>query len=149
MTGELPVSLFVPPKTLSRPASVPLLMPPVAEPPAAPLVLGMAAVDHSGRVRDRLVLAALGWQPGDPTDVTVRPRALVLRRVTNGGVPIDARGRVFLPAGARALFGVTVDERVLLAADPGRGLLIVYPVRVVAALLASPSSENGLDDDGG
>src|SRR5437870_8415156 len=136
MTGEPPVSLFVPSATVVRPADVPLPVPPMAELPAvAELVLGMAAVDHSGRVRDRLVLAALGWIPGDRTEVTVRPRALVLRRVTHGGVPIDARGRVFLPAGGRALFDIAADERVLLAADPRRGRLIVFPVRVLAALL--------------
>lgn len=109
----------------------------------------MAAVDHSGRVRDRLVLAALGWEPGDHTDVTMGPRALVLRRATDGGVPIDARGRVFLPAGAWTLLAIAVDERVLLAADPRRGRMIVYPVPVVAALLTSLSRVDGRDDDGG
>jgi bifunctional DNA-binding transcriptional regulator/antitoxin component of YhaV-PrlF toxin-antitoxin module len=147
MADEPAVSLFVPPETVTRPAAAPLPVPPVAELPAAALVLGMAGVDHSGRVRDRLVFAALGWGPGDRTDVTVRPRVLVLRRVAAGGVPIDARGRVFLPAGARAVFAITVDDRVLLAADPRRHHLIVYPVRVVAALLAAVSDEDG-DDDG-
>jgi bifunctional DNA-binding transcriptional regulator/antitoxin component of YhaV-PrlF toxin-antitoxin module len=108
----------------------------------------MAGVDHSGRVRDRLVLAALGWEPGDRTDVTVRLRALVLRRVATGGVPIDARGRVFVPAGARALFAITTDDRVLLAADPRHGRLIVYPVRVLAALLTVLSGEDGRDGSG-
>lgn len=149
MTGEPPVPLFVPPEAVTRLVCAPLPAPLVAERPAAALVLGMAGVDHSGRVRDRLVLAALGWEPGDRTDVTVRPRALVLRRVTDGGVPIDARGRVFLPVGARALFAITVDDRVLLAADPRRGQLIVYALRVLVALLAGLSYENGLDDGGG
>jgi hypothetical protein len=151
MTGEAPMSLFVPPETVARQAGVPLPASPVAELPAATLVLGMAGVDHSGRVRDRLVLAALGWESRDHTDVTVRPRALVLRRVTTGGVPIDARGRVFLPAGARALFAITVEERVLLAADPQHGRLLVYPVRVVTALLANASGVSGVDgcDHGG
>jgi bifunctional DNA-binding transcriptional regulator/antitoxin component of YhaV-PrlF toxin-antitoxin module len=149
VTGEPPVSLFVPPETVARPAGGSLLVPPLAELPAAAWVLGTAGVDHSGRVRDRLVLAALGWEPGDRTDVSVRPRALVLRRVATGGVPIDARGRVFLPAGARALFAIRVDDRVLLAADPQRGRLIVYPVSVVAALLTPRSGEDGRDDDSG
>lgn len=149
MADEPPVSLFVPPATVARPAGAPLPVPPVAELPAAALVLGMAGVDHSGRVRDRLVFVALGWEPGDRTDVTVRPQALVLRRVAAGGVPIDARGRVFLPAGARAVFAIMVDDRVLLAADPRRHHLIVYPVRVaVSALLAAVSGEDGRDDSG-
>lgn len=65
MIGEPPIPLFVPPEVVARLAGVSLPVPPLTELPARELVLGMAAVDHSGRVRDRLVLAALGWMPGD------------------------------------------------------------------------------------
>lgn len=72
-----------------------------------------------------------------------------MRRVAHGGVPIDARGRAFLPAGVRTLFAMAVDERVLLVADPRCGQLIVYPVRVAAALVVCLSRVDGLDDDDG
>src|SRR5262249_625183 len=115
------------------------------------------------RVRDRLVLAALGWEPGDHTDVTVRPRLLVLRRASAGGGPIDTRGRGFLPPGARALFAIMVDDPLLLAADPRHRRLIAFPLPggpgasgvsvlrmpVGAALLAPLCGGDGRGEGGG
>jgi hypothetical protein len=133
---ERPVALIVPPETAPHLAGEVLTLPTLPEPPPdTPLVLGLATVDHSGRIRDRLVLAALAWGPGDRTSTTVRRNVLLLRR-TDSGVAIDARGRVFLPAGARALLGIDVDERVTLVAIPQKALLAVHPARVVTALLA-------------
>ena len=134
--AERPVALIVPPETVPHTASEVLPLPTLPElPPATTLVLGLATVDHSGRVRDRTVMDALRWGPGDRTSTAVRGNCLLLRRAETG-VAIDARGRVFLPTGARALLGVHVDERVTLVADPQDDLLIVHPARVVTALLA-------------
>lgn len=99
-------------------------------------MLGQATVDHSGRVRDRTVQATLNWSPGHRTSTTIRTNSLALRRTHDGGVPIDARGRVYLPVGPRSLLGIAVNERVALVAAPQQGLLLVYPARVVLALLA-------------
>src|SRR5947199_10326542 len=71
--GVRAVPLVAPPETVARPV---IDMLPAPSLPALPhktsLVLGLATVDHSGRVRDRLVLAALGWRPGDRTQAAVR-----------------------------------------------------------------------------
>lgn len=133
--AEHPVSLIVPPETVPHIVCEELPLPPLLEPaPDTSLVLGLATVDHSGRVRDRLVIDTLRWVSGDRTSAAVRGNCLFLRR-TDRGVAIDARGRVYLPSGTRTLLGIKVDERVVLVAAPQDALLIVQPARVVAALL--------------
>lgn len=109
------------------------------------LVPGMAAVDHSGRVRDTVVFGVLGWEPGERTEVGVRAEALLVRRVLQCGAVIDARGRVFLPVAARAQLGIAVGERLLVVAVPERDLLIVHRLSVVAALLAGHYADEYAD----
>lgn len=140
MTAEPPVELFVPPEvvaqsTVPRPPASPQAESSRLESSSASLALGITAVDRSGRVRDRVVLGALGWKPGERTLISVRARALLAHRVDRGGAMIDARGRVFLPVAARTQLAIEVDERLLLVAVPGRDLLIVHPLSVLATLL--------------
>jgi len=94
-------------------------------------------------------MAALGWSPGEHTQIGLWARALRVRRVDHDGVPIDARGRVFLPVGARAQLEIGADERLLLVAIPERALLIVHPLPMMAGLLADycAHASGVLDDD--
>lgn len=134
--AERPIPLLVPPEPVPHIVCEALPLPPLLEPaPDTSLVLGLATIDHSGRVRDRLVMDALRWVSGDRTSAAVRGNCLFLRR-TDRGVAIDARGRVYLPAGARTLLGIETEERVVLVAAPQNALLIVHPAHVVTALLA-------------
>jgi hypothetical protein len=144
VTGERPVGLFVPPEVVARPAVTPR---PARSPTPMRLVPGMAAVDHSGRVRDTVVFGVLGWEPGGRTEVGVRAEVLLMRRVQQGGAVIDARGRVFLPVAARAQLGIAVGERLLVVAVPDRDLLIVHRLSVVTALLAGHYADEGMLDD--
>jgi hypothetical protein len=145
VTGERPVALFVPPEVVAGPAVTPR----PARSPTTPmrLVPGMAAVDHSGRVRDTVVFGVLGWEPGERTEVGVRAEVLLVRRVQRGGAVIDARGRVFLPGAACAQLGIAVGERLLVVAVPDRDLLIVHRLSVVAALFADRYTDEGMLDD--
>jgi hypothetical protein len=106
--------------------------------PRAPdgLLLGVAAIDHSGRFGDRLLITELGWQPGDQIDVEVLPGAAVLRRSPHGRFQVDSRGHVFLSTAIRTVLGVPVGGRVVLLAVPERNLLMIHPPQVVGALLA-------------
>ena len=47
---------------------------PLASPPGRPdVVYGFGRIDASGRVADRVTIAALGWRGGDRLTVTRRP----------------------------------------------------------------------------
>lgn len=136
MSGR-PVELFVPPEVIPRPLAVSLSMPVLPQRVSgSSLRVGMAAIDHSGRLRDRSLISALGWQPGDRHTVEVSARMAMLRLEPQGRFVIDSRGQVFLPSAVRTLFGVGTGDRVVLVAVPGSGVLLVHPVSVVAELLA-------------
>jgi bifunctional DNA-binding transcriptional regulator/antitoxin component of YhaV-PrlF toxin-antitoxin module len=105
-------------------------------PPDAGLLLGVAAVSHSGRVRDRVLIYALGWQPGNRLRLDITDTAIVIRRAPDGRFSLNDRAQIFLPAGARAHFGIADNQRVALLADPTHGLLLVYTCAVVTAVLA-------------
>jgi hypothetical protein len=105
------------------------------------LVIGIASVSHSGRVRDIAVMSALGWVPGDRITVDLTPDALLLRRDAAAAHQVDDRGLVFLAAGPRTLLGIADNTRVVLVAIPAKDLLAVYPCTVVTALLATLHTE--------
>jgi hypothetical protein len=134
------------------------LIPPTTAPPLPPahalpvtplhpitrdtgLVIGIAAVSHSGRVRDAAVMAALGWVPGDRIAVDLSPNVILLRRDRASTHQIDGRGLVYLPAGSRALLGIADNARLVLVAVPANDLLAVYPCAAVSALLAATRTE--------
>jgi hypothetical protein len=99
-------------------------------------MIGVAAVSHSGRVRDQVLLDALGWSPGDRLRLTVLDSTLLLHRHPEGTQVINTRGQVFLPASTRALLRIADNDRVALVAAPRQGLLMVHPCAVIGALLA-------------
>lgn len=135
VTGELPVALFLPPDLVHTPP-----VPDSAEPAVVvhrtPLLVGVAVVDRSGRVRDRVLITALGWSAGDRLHCEVRPTALVLTLSPDGQHSVDGRDQVFIPAGARAVFGIGAGDRVVLVAAPEVGTLLVHPSSVIQDVLA-------------
>ena len=83
-----------------------------------PVVVGVAAVDGSGRVRERTVLAALGWSHGDRLDIRIVRTIAVLHPAPHGRLRVDARDQIALPTGCRTTLGVRPGDRVILAARP-------------------------------
>jgi hypothetical protein len=64
MTDERPVAPLIPPDTVAPLPHQPLPLP--ALPTIAGdtgLMIGVAAVSHSGRIRHQVLLDALGWSP--------------------------------------------------------------------------------------
>jgi hypothetical protein len=141
---ESPVALFVPPElpTVNLPPPARLALPPMdgrVKNPAADadrVLLGVAVVDRSGRVRDRVLMDTLGWTDGERLSIDVQPGALVLRPDADSAIRMDARDQLVLPTGARALVGIVSGQRVVLAALPSVSVLVVHPVEAVAAWLA-------------
>jgi bifunctional DNA-binding transcriptional regulator/antitoxin component of YhaV-PrlF toxin-antitoxin module len=116
-------------------------MQPVLRPPdPSDLLAGIAAVDRSGRLREQVLVSALGWHAHDRLSTEVRHDRVVLRREPDGPFHIDSRDQVFLPAGNRAVLSIGTGDRVLLVASPERGELIIHPHGVCCPALKMPIS---------
>lgn len=125
-----------------------LPLPTVPIPRTSMVVYGLAAVDCRGRVADRVVVLALGWTPGTRLDIREIRGLLIIRSDTHGVFSVTAQGHLRLPATVRHCCGLVPGDRVLLAADPDRDLLVVHPPAALDDLLA-PRHAGLLDGDRG
>jgi hypothetical protein len=105
----------------------------VPEVPVVPddVVYGFGRMDESGRVADRAMTSALGWQPGDRLTVTAAAGVVVARRDPDGMVTLPAKPYVVIPAALRRRCGLRPGDRVLLAVFPARDTLAAYSFAVV------------------
>jgi hypothetical protein len=99
---------------------------PVAAVPEVPVVpddvvYGFGRMDSSGRVADRAMTSALGWQPADRLTLTAAA----------GMVIMPAKAYIALPAALRRRCGLRPGDRVLLAVFPDRDALAAYSFAVV------------------
>lgn len=100
------------------------------------VVYGLAAVDCRGRVADHAVVTALGWVPGTRLNIRESRGLLVIRTDVHGVFSVTKQGHLRLPATVRHCCGLVPGDRVFLAADPQRDLLIVHPPAALDDLLA-------------
>jgi AbrB family looped-hinge helix DNA binding protein len=113
---------------------------PLASPPGRPdVVYGFGRIDASGRVADRVTIAALGWRGGDRLTVTAEAGVMIARRDPGGMVTVPSRPYVVIPAALRRRCGLRPGDRVLLAAFPDRDVLAVYSFAVVDQALRAHS----------
>lgn len=100
------------------------------------MVYGTAAIDCNGRVAEATVIGALGWTPC--TRLSIRENGgLVLVAADRQGVfRLTGHGHLRLPATVRHWCGLVAGERLLLAADPTAGLLVVHTPAAVDAMIA-------------
>jgi len=76
---------------------------PLASPPGRPdVVYGFGRIDASGRVADRVTIAALGWRGGDRLTLTADAGVMIARRDPGGMITVPARPYVVIPAALRA-----------------------------------------------
>jgi hypothetical protein len=71
------------------------------------VVYGTGRMDESGRVGDRAMTGALGWQPGDRLTLTAAAGVVIARRHPAGMVAMPAKPYLVIPAALqrrRALF---------------------------------------------
>jgi hypothetical protein len=105
---------------------------PLASPPGRPdVVYGFGRIDASGRVADRVTIAALGWRGGDRLTVTADAGVMIARRDPGGMVTMPGRAYVVIPAALRRRCGLRAGDHVLLAASPGQDTLAAYSFAVV------------------
>ncbi len=123
-----------------------LPLPTLPTPRTSSVVYGLAAVDCRGRVADHTVVTALGWVPGTRLDIRETQRLLVIRTDTHGVFSVTKQGHLRLPATVRHCCGLLPGDRVLLAADPARDLLIVHSPAALDDMLA-PRHAGLLDGD--
>ena len=138
--SEAPVPLLIPPELPPLPRgarlpAAPLALPAQTQPSdteSGPIIVGVAAIDGSGRVRERVVLAALAWGPGEALDMRIIRDVAILRAARQGCIRVDGRDQIALPAGCRAVLGVKPGDRVVFAALPARSVGLVYPMSVAS-----------------
>jgi hypothetical protein len=90
---------------------------------------------RNGRLTESALINALRWAPGTPAAHRRPRRPDPPHRHRHGTVSLTALGQLRLPAAVRHRHGVAAGDRLLLAADPTRGLLVVHPPAAVDAML--------------
>ena len=101
-----------------------------------------------GRIADRAAVAALRWTPGTRLRVHIAQTHLTLRAAIDGPLAVKDQRFLWLPAATRHRLGLRPGDRVLLAAEPKRQTLVIYPPATLDELLAhARSASKGGDRD--
>jgi hypothetical protein len=98
----------------------------------------MAALDCHGRIADRTVLLALGWPAGHRLTIHETAGTLTVVADPDGEARVTGQGHLRLPAALRHRCALGTGDRVLLAANPDRSHLAIYPPIVLDTVLAQP-----------
>jgi hypothetical protein len=106
-THEQLIAALLPDVTAPRPTPQPAPTPslPAPSPPRLSepdtLLLGAARLDRSGRVHERTLFRALGWEPGHELAIDTVHDVIVVGSASGGGHRVDDRNALALPAAAR------------------------------------------------
>jgi hypothetical protein len=104
-------------------------------------VYGLAALDCRGRVADRIIMQTLDWSAGLQLHIwEAATGALMAAADPEGAYRVTSQGHVRIPAPLRHRHGLRAGDRVLLAADPERSQLVIYPPAIFDALLSGGES---------
>jgi hypothetical protein len=100
--------------------------PPVAAAPEVPavpddVVYGFGRMDESGRVADRAMTSALGWQPGDRLTLTAAADVLIAHREPGDMVTMPPKPYLVIPAALRRRCPATATRSGWTPDAPGPG----------------------------
>lgn len=96
-----------------------------------------AALDPQGRIAESSIVKALGWQAGRRLRLEVLSNTTVtIQADTDGVFTLARRAHLPLPAAVRRWCGLNPGDRVLLAAAPEPGLLLIHTMRALDAMVA-------------
>jgi hypothetical protein len=98
-------------------------------------VYGLATIDCNGRLADTTVVRALGWAPSNRLDIHESGGLVLVAADRQGLFRLTGQGHLRLPAAVRRWCGLVPGDRVLLAADPDR-LLVLHPPAALDAMIA-------------
>jgi hypothetical protein len=98
----------------------------------------MSVLDRGGRMADRAAIEALAWTSGTKLHLDAARTHVTLRAAIDGALVVKDHRYLWLPAAVRHRLDLRPGDRVLLAAQPERQTLIVYPPAALDELLASP-----------
>jgi hypothetical protein len=117
-----------------RPGGLPLprLTEPVRETSAYYTV---TTVDGRGRLADGSPLRALQWGPGLPLKLMVTLGAVVAAAHPDGRKTVTSQGHLRLPADLRHALRLNPGDRLLVVAHPHQGLLVVYTMPALDAMV--------------
>jgi bifunctional DNA-binding transcriptional regulator/antitoxin component of YhaV-PrlF toxin-antitoxin module len=104
---------------------------------SAGLVVATARMDRSGRLCERILLRALGWEPGQHLEIDTMHGMIIIAATPDGPHTVDPRGGLGLPASLRRLCGIEPGPPLILAAAIQAQVLIVHPAATMATLLAA------------
>ena len=127
-----------PARTLAR-APLPLMG--LASKRAGTAVYGLSTLDAGGRVADRAVLVALGWAAGERLDIRAGGGLIAVCADARGIFRVTRQCFLRLPVAARRWCELAAGDRVLLAAYPQGGLLVVHPPAVLDAVVGRVHAE--------
>jgi hypothetical protein len=99
-------------------------------------VYGFAAIDDRGRIAARHVIRSLDWYPGIPLDVQVAGGPVLITPASGDRCRISRQGHLRMPIAVRVWCGLVPGSRVLLAAEPVEGRLVVCPPAALHSMLA-------------
>jgi hypothetical protein len=85
----------------AAPRPLPLARAEAAPQPPEDVVYGIGRIDASGRIADRAVISALGWQGGDLLTLTADAGVVTARRDPGGMVTLQPRAYIAVPAALR------------------------------------------------
>jgi hypothetical protein len=121
-------------------ARAPLPLPTLISPRTSTVVYGLSALDDRGRVADRVIMRALGWSAGLRLDIGETAGVLTAHTTPDGAYQVTTQGHLRLPAPLRHRCGLHTGDRVLLAAEPDRSRLAIYPPAALDTLLPQQST---------
>jgi hypothetical protein len=103
----------------------------------ASTVYAVAAIDCNGRIADRVLTHVMGWSAGTALALVDRAGVIVVEADQSGSVEVAQPGRVRVPAPVRHRLGLVPGTRLLLAADPVREQLVMYPPAAVDGMVTA------------
>jgi bifunctional DNA-binding transcriptional regulator/antitoxin component of YhaV-PrlF toxin-antitoxin module len=106
------------------------------------MLYDVGRVDESGRISNRDIIRALGWQPGDKLDVITALGGIVILSSPDGLLTMAAKPCILIPAAARRLHNIATGDHVLLAAAPEYGIVIIHTRQAMNDMLARYHSES-------
>jgi hypothetical protein len=92
-------------------------------------------IDARGRLADRSPIRALGWRPGQPITITVLQQAIIVTTHTDAAEFITRQGHLRLPARIRHRCHLNPADRLLVAAAPTPGVLVIYTMALLESIL--------------